>query len=276
MRIDAHQHFWRYDPAEYGWINPNMEALRHDWMPPDLAPSLRELRIDGTVAVQARQSLEETRFLLELARRFDWIHGVVGWVDLCSARVEEDLAAFAGEKKLKGIRHVVQDEPDDEFLLRPDFGRGIEKLSRSGLAYDVLIYPRQISAALRFVERFPEQSFALDHLAKPDVRSGSISPWKEGMRSLAAHPNVCCKLSGLVTEAHWYKWRVEDFFPYLDIVYEAFGESRVMFGSDWPVALLSAEDYASVHGVLARWAERLDAAARAKLFGENAARFYRL
>ncbi len=275
MHIDAHQHFWRFEPELYGWITPAMETLRQDFLPADLAPILQDLRIGGTMAVQARQDVEETSWLLELARANPWVRGVVGWVDLCSPCVEEELAVLARDKKLKGVRHVVQDEPDDEFLLRADFQRGVAKLAAFDLAYDILIYPRQLPAAVRFAAAFPEQIFVLDHVAKPKVKDGSMSPWKEHLRALGEHPNVCCKLSGLVTEARWHAWRPEDFFPYLDNAYEAFGEERILFGSDWPVSLLSA-DYPSVHGVVARWAERLSPAAREKLFGANATRVYRL
>lgn len=275
MHIDAHQHFWRFDPELYGWITPAMETLRQDFLPADLAPILQELRIGGTMAVQARQDVEETRWLLDLARANPWIRGVVGWVDLCSPRVEEELATLARDEKLKGVRHVVQDEPDDEFLFRADFQRGVAKLAAFDLAYDILIYPRQLPAAARFVELFPEQTFVLDHVAKPKVKEGTLSPWKEHLWALGEQPNVCCKLSGLVTEARWHAWRPEDFFPYLDVAYEAFGEDRILFGSDWPVALLSA-DYASVYSIFARWSERLETRAREKLFGANAARVYRL
>ena len=274
MRIDAHQHFWRYSADEYSWITDRLAALRADFLPADLASCLERHDFDGCVAVQARQSLEETRWLLELAEASTWIRGVVGWVDLRAPEVADDLARFSRHPKLVGVRHVVQDEPDDEFLLREDFRRGISALSGRGLVYDLLVQPRQLPAAVRFVELFPDQDFVLDHLAKPDPR-GALEPWAGHVRALARHPRLSCKVSGLVTEGDWRDWTAEQFEPVLDVVFEAFGEDRVLFGSDWPVCLLAA-DYDRVLGLVAGYAERLSDAARAKLFGANAARIYRL
>jgi L-fuconolactonase len=276
VRIDAHQHFWRYEPVEYAWIGEGMELLRRDFLPADLEPELARAGFDGCVAVQARQTLEESRFLLALARESERVRGVVGWVDLRAPDVERDLAELAAEPLFKGVRHIVQDEPDDAFLLRPDFQRGIATLARLELSYDLLIYPRQLPAAVRFAGAFPEQRFVLDHCAKPAVGKGSLADWSARLGELAAHPNVCCKLSGLVTEAAWRKWKARDFAPVLDRAFEAFGAERVMFGSDWPVALLSADDYAAVLDVVEQWAARLSEDERTALFGGNAARFYRL
>ncbi len=281
MRVDAHQHFWVYAPAEYPWIEDDLALLRRDFLPEHLAPVLATGAIDATVLVQARQSLAETRFLLKLARERDFVAGVVGWVDLCcpdadaERRLEETLIAFADDPHLRGVRHIVQDEPDDAFVLRPDFQRGVRQLARFGLTYDLLVYPRQLASARAFVEAFPEQPFVLDHAAKPRIKDGLLMPWREELRALARHPNVCCKLSGLVTEAHWSSWRAEDFAPYLDVIYEAFGEERVLFGSDWPVCTLAAS-YEQVQGLLTGWAAGLSENAREKLFGLNAARFYSL
>jgi len=273
--IDAHQHFWRYEPAEYGWISDEMGVLKRDFLPQHLVPELHGSRVDVAIAVQARHSLEETRFLLELASSSGRIAGVVGWVDLCSPEVEAQLDELAGpESAVVGVRHVVQDEPDDEFLLRADFARGIERLTARDLAYDLLIRPRHLRAARTFVARHPEQRFVLDHLAKPPVRSGELTPWAQELRELAEHENLWCKLSGLVTEARWNDWRPRDLTPYLDVALECFGAERVMFGSDWPVCLLSAPDYAAVKGVLDDYAGRLSVDERAALFGGNAARFY--
>ena len=273
MRIDSHQHFWRYDPAEYAWIGEAMGALRRDFLPAGLAPELAARGLDGSIAVQARQSLDESRFLLECARESEHVMGVVGWVDLRSERVGEELAEFAGDPLSVGVRHVVQDEPDDGFLLREDFCRGVAELEGTGLVYDVLVYPRQLPAAIRFCARFPEQRFVLDHLAKPFIKDGVVEPWASQIAELARSPNVACKVSGMVTEADWGAWRYEDFVPYLDVVREAFGPGRLLYGSDWPVCLLAA-DYGRMFGVVERWAEQLDEGERSALFGGNAARVY--
>jgi L-fuconolactonase len=275
MRIDAHQHFWNYDAAQFPWITPEMKVLQRNWLPQDLGPSLRAADIDGTIAVQARASAEETRFLVKMTMRYPWIRGLVGWVDLCAEGVEGDLAHLAADKRFKGVRHPLQDEPDG-FLARTDFRHGIGALAAHGLAYDLLVKPPQLPAATELVTRFPAQTFVLDHLGKPDIKGGGLEPWKTYLAELARRPNVCCKLSGLVTEARWNGWKREDFKPYLDAAYEAFGPERVLFGSDWPVALLSAKDYGAVHGIVELWARPLGAPAREKLFGANAARVYKL
>lgn len=274
MRIDAHQHFWTFDPAEHGWITDAMPELRRDFRPGDLGPLLRRQGLDGCIAVQARQSLEETRWLLALARRHSFIRGVVGWADLRSPGVDADLESLAADPRLRGIRHLVQDEPDDAFLLREDFRRGVGRLRRFGLVYDILIHPRHLPAAIRFADALPEQPFVLDHLAKPWVKDRVLEPWRAEIRELARRPHVAVKLSGLVTEAAWKRWSPADFDPYLDAALEAFGEDRLLFGSDWPVCLLSAS-YEQVHDLVASWAAtRLSAAARARLFGGNAVRIY--
>jgi L-fuconolactonase len=274
MRIDAHQHFWTYSNAEYPWIQPDW-PIRRDFLPVDLAPHLQALGLDGSVAVQARQSLEESRWLLELANASPEIKGVVGWVDLRAPDVEEQLGLLAAHPKFVGVRHVVQDEPDDRFMLGEDFLRGIGKLQAFGLTYDILIYPRQLPAALELVRAYPEQAFVLDHLAKPLVREGLLSPWREQVRELAASPNVMCKVSGLVTEARWFAWKPEDFIPFFDVVFQAFGPDRLMFGSDWPVALLSA-DYSKVFTLILDYVAGQDKNLEAKIFGLNATRFYQL
>ncbi len=269
MRLDAHQHFWRYAPRHYPWMKPSW-AIRRDFLPPDLAPLLARAGLDGTIAVQARQRLEENTFLLALADRYELIKGVVGWVDLRSERAEAQVRAFAAHPKAVGVRHVVQDEVDDDFMLQPEFLRGISRLQDAALTYDLLIFPKQLPAAIRLVDRFPNQPFVLDHLAKPDIRAGALTPWRDQIRELARLPNVCCKVSGMVTEAKWLGWRAEDFHPYLEVVVEAFGYDRLMFGSDWPVALL-AGTYAQVHGLVQSY---IPAQHHAAFFGGNAARFY--
>jgi L-fuconolactonase len=272
-RLDAHQHFWKYSPVDYGWINDEMAALKRDFLPCDLGPLLAASGFDGCVAVQARQSLEETRWLLELAEQNDFIKGVVGWVDLCSVELPEQFERFARHPKLVGVRHVVQDEPDDEFILRTEFRRGIARLAEFGLAYDLLIHPRHLPIAAKLVREFPKQRFVLDHIAKPAIANGLMQPWKRGLRELAKFENVHCKLSGMVTEARWRQWSAKDFKPYLDVVFEAFGAERLMMGSDWPVCTLSG-DYADVMAIVLKWMETIPTAARDGVLGLNCARFY--
>lgn len=286
MRIDSHQHFWRYDPADYPWIKSEW-PIRRDFLPSDLQPLLEQHSFEGCIAVQARQTLEESRWLLQLADKFPQIKGVVGWVDLRSSTVAKQLAELAVHKRFVGIRHVVQDEPDDRFLLQPDFLRGISRLKQFDLTYDLLLYPRQLPAAVELVKRFPDQPFVLDHVGKPPVHERTLSPWREHIRELAQSPNVFCKISGLVTEADWATsgsgapmtaaainpWQAIDFTPYLDIAFEYFGEDRIMYGSDWPVCLL-AESYEKVFKLVDDYAQQLGTKGRAKFFGGNAARFY--
>jgi L-fuconolactonase len=274
-KIDAHQHFWQYDPAEHAWMTDEMAVLRRDFMPEDLKPLLQVLDFDGCVTVQVRQTIDETRWMLELADRHDFIRGVVGWVDLRSPDVASHLDHLAAHPKLVGVRHIVQDEPDDRYMLRDDFRRGIAKLAAFGLTYDVLVYPRQLPAAIKLVEGFPNQPFVLDHIAKPPIREGTLAPWESDLRRLATLPNVFCKLSGMVTEARWNAWRPEDFQRYLDIVFEAFGPDRLMIGSDWPVCTLAAE-YAAAMNIVLDYVRQASPAAQAGILGENCARFYGL
>ena len=275
MRIDSHQHFWRYEPAQYPWIGERMGVLRRDYLPGELEPLLRGSGFEGTVAVQAQQAAAETDWLLELAEQHAFIRGVVGWVDLCAANVDAALERYAARPKLVGVRHIVHDEPDDDFLLRPDFRRGVGRLRAHGLVYDLLLFPKHLSRASALVAELPEQPFVLDHIAKPFIRDGVVSPWREDLRRLASFPNVTCKLSGMVTEARWKDWRPTDMHPYLDAVLEAFGPSRLMIGSDWPVCLL-AGDYDRTLSVVVDWTSRLSAAERDGVLGGNATRVYAL
>ena len=275
MRIDSHQHFWRYRPEAYPWIDEAKGVLKWDYLPEDLAPLLSAQGFDGCVAVQAAHTSDETRFLLDLSDRHPFVRAVVGWVDLCSPDVERQLAELARHPRLKGIRHIAQDEPDDRFLVREDVVRGIAALEPFGLAYDILIFARQLPAAIELARRLPRQRFVLAHIAKPEIAAGRISPWKEQVRELAAAPNVCCKLSGMVTEAAWKGWNAADFRPYLDVVFDAFGPDRLMIGSDWPVCLL-AGDYGTVMGLVENYMAGGPAAEREKVLGGNAARFYRI
>jgi len=275
MHVDAHQHYWIYNRDEYGWIDDSMAALRRDFLPEHLRPELASNDIRGSVVVQTRQTLEETRWLLELAEHSSTILGVVGWVDLQSPRVHSQLAEFAKHPKLVGIRHIVQSELDDRFLLRPDFLRGISLLEKFDLAYDILIYTRHLQIAAEFVEQFPRQRFVLDHLAKPPIKIGDIEPWAAGIRRLATFPNVFCKLSGLVTEADWKHWTPQQIAPYLDVAFESFGLGRLMIGSDWPVCLVAAS-YTRAIDVVKNYLSRHTPEVRTAVLGGNAQRFWRL
>jgi L-fuconolactonase len=239
MRIDAHQHFWRYDPAEYDWIDDSMPLLRRDYLPADLRPELDATGVDRTVAVQARQSLAETGALLAFAEANPFVAAVVGWVDLRSADVARDLDRLARHERLVGVRHVVQSEPPG-FMEDPGFRRGVGLLADRGLTYDVLIYAPQLPEAVEFVAAFPQQRFVLDHLGKPDIKGAGFDRWEPPFRQMAGFPHVWCKLSGLVTEADWHAWTPAELRPYIETALEAFGPSRLMFGSDWPVCTLAA------------------------------------
>lgn len=274
MRLDAHQHFWQYDPRQYGWIDDRMDVLRRDFLPDDLAPQLRATAIDGTIAVQARQSVEETEFLLGLSDAHAFIKGVVGWVDLCGPDVDAQLARVR-HRRLVGVRHFIQDEADDDFMLRPAFQRGIGRLRDHGLTFDLLLFPRHLSRAVRLAEAFPRQPFVLDHIAKPRIREGRIVPWQQDLHELAANPNVTCKLSGLVTEADWQQWNAGDIRPYLDIALDAFGADRLMIGSDWPVCTLAA-GYSSAMAVVIDYVQRLSADEQSAILGGTAAKAYAL
>jgi len=272
MRLDAHQHFWSYDAAQYPWIPPG-SPLHRGWLPDDLAALQRPLGFDGSIAVQARQVIEESDWLLSLADRHETVKGVVGWVDLRSDRVEADLERLAKHPKFVGVRHVVQEEPDDNFMLGREFQRGISKLAAFGLTYDILIYPKQLAAALRLAENFPAQPFVLDHIAKPPIKTGASEPWAAQLRRLAQLPNVHCKVSGLLTEADHQAWQPEQFRPYLDTVFAAFGPARLMYGSDWPVCLF-AGSYEQAYRLVDDYAQGLTDEQRVGLFGGNAAAFY--
>jgi L-fuconolactonase len=252
-----------------------MAAIRRDFLPQDLIPELKQHRVEASVAVQADQSEQETRFLLDLARQHEFIRGVVGWVDLCSDRLPERLQFFSQFGKLRGFRHIVQSEADDRFMLRKDFLQGIGELQRFGFTYDILIYARQLPAAIELAGRFPQQKFVLDHIAKPAIKAREIAGWERGIRELSRSANVWCKLSGMITEADWRHWQAGDLKPYLDVVFECFGAGRLMFGSDWPVCLL-AGSYGRVKETIATYMEALPRTAKDNILGYNAARFYGL
>ena len=275
MRIDTHQHFWRYDALEYGWIDDSMAGLRRDFLPADAEREMRRGGFDACVAVQARQTLQETRWLLSLAESHSFIAGVVGWFDLQAPDVRARLEQFAGHPKLVGVRHIVQSEAHDRFLLGHDFGRGIALLEEFGLAYDLLVYSRHLPVAAEFAGRFAGQRLVLDHLGKPDVRGGGIRAWSVDVRRLAACSNVWCKLSGLVTEADWAAWKPEQLWPYLDVAFDCFGVDRLMIGSDWPVCTV-ASDYARTMAVVVEYLADRPARERDAVLGGNARRFWKL
>jgi L-fuconolactonase len=275
VKLDSHQHFWRYRAEDYGWIGEQEGALKRDFLPADLATELEQAGFDGCVAVQARQSLVETEWLLELADENPFIRGVVGWVDLRSPDLPAQLERLASRPRLRGVRHVVQDEPDDEFMLRGDFLRGIEGLGQRDLAYDILIFPRHLRVARELVSRFPGQRFILDHMAKPLIREGALEPWESDLRALAALPNVACKVSGLVTEADWRRWTPGDLRPYVHTVLDAFGAERLMIGSDWPVCTLAAS-YSEAVGAMTACLDGLSGNEQALVLGENAQSWYRI
>jgi L-fuconolactonase len=274
-RIDAHQHFWSYSPESQGWIDSSMAALRRDFLPDDLEPLLRNAGFDGCIAVQTEQDVAETEWLLSLADKHEYIRGVVGWVDLCSDDVRGQVAHLKQHAKFKGVRHLVQGEPDDRFMLRADFMRGIGALAEFDLAYDILIYPRQLAAATELAAGFPQQRFVLDHIGKPPIRDGEIDGWARGIAALTRNRNVHCKLSGMVTEAVWSGWSANDFTPYIDVVFDWFGPERVMIGSDWPVCTLGGS-YADVLAIALRRVAQLSLTEQEAVMGGNAVRFYRL
>ena len=274
MKLDSHQHFWKYSPQQHNWIDDSMVSLKRDFLPNDLEPHLIENKIEACVVVQADQSEKETEFLLELATQYEFIKGVVGWVDLRAKNVEERLQFYSQNQYFKGVRHIVQSEKQD-FLLDPAFQNGIGKLGNLNLTYDLLIYSHQIEAAIKLVSQFPNQKFVLDHLAKPNIVNGKIDPWKNQIQRLAQFSNVSCKISGMVTEADHVQWKPSDFIPYLDIVFEAFGENRILFGSDWPVCLLAAS-YQEVYHLITDYTANFSLEQRDKLFGGNAERIYNI
>src|SRR5690554_5251341 len=275
MIIDSHQHFWKYSPLRHAWISEEMTTIKKNFLPEDLEIVYRANNVTGCVAVQADQSEEETEFLLQLASQHNFIKGVVGWVDLRADNLVSRLEYFSQFEKLKGFRHIVQDEADPDFLLNPAFQQGLRQLEKRKFTYDILIYPLQFPAAIQTVKNFLRLRFVLDHLAKPNMKNQEIDGWAEKIREIALAPNVYCKVSGMVTEADWLSWKQEDFKPYLDVVFESFGIDRVMFGSDWPVCLLGGS-FSSVMEIVKNYTDGFSAEDREKLFYGNAKRFYRL
>ncbi len=275
QRIDSHQHFWNYDPVKHSWINDDMEIIRADFLPEDLEPILHEYGFSGCISVQADQTEEENTMLLDHAAKHDFIKGVVGWIDFKAEDIDDRLAYYQQFKKLKGFRHILQGEADRAFMLNADFKRGISKLHKFGYTYDILIYTDQLGYANEFAAAFPDQPFVIDHLAKPQIKDGNITDWAKDMKAIAQNQNVGCKVSGMVTEADWKAWKAEDFTPYMDVVFEAFGADRVMFGSDWPVCRVAAT-YGEMLSIVEGYVAKLSATEQAKFWGDNAIGFYKL
>jgi L-fuconolactonase len=275
MKIDAHQHFWKYNENDYGWMGPGMENLRRDHLPGDLAPLLKQAAIDGTIAVQARQTPEETEFLLHLADECPFIKGVVGWVDLRSPQLGAQLESLCYHPRLCGVRHVVHDEPDDQFMLRDDFVHGMSKLWKYNLTYDLLLFPKHLPVACELAAKFSRQTFVLDHIAKPLIKDGKTEPWARDIRKLASFKNVSCKISGMVTEADRHNFKPEDFKPYMDVVLEAFGADRLMIGSDWPVCTVAGQ-YQEVIQIAADFIEQLSPDEQTAIWSQNPIRIYQL
>ncbi|MDX1940865.1 MAG: amidohydrolase family protein [Saprospiraceae bacterium] len=274
MNLDAHQHFWKYNPHDYEWISDAMPDLKKDFLPYDLAPLLQAKGFDGCIAVQARQTEKETDFLLELADNYDIIKAVIGWVDLQSAHLEARLQYYRQFPVLKGFRHIVQDEPDDQFLLRKPFMDGIQSLGKLGFTYDILVYEKHLPIVLEFLKYFDNQLFVIDHIGKPNIKKPMNQRWKDMIYALAQYPNLYCKISGMVTEAPWQRWTLDNFKPYLEVVFDAFGMERIMIGSDWPVCLLAAQNYSSVIEIVEDFTKEFSESEKRQIFGENAARFY--
>lgn len=275
LKIDSHQHFWKYEESMSDWITADMAVLRRDFMPEDLEPLLKESDIDGCVVVQVNQSQEENLFQLTSALSNDFIKGVVGWVNLQATDIAEQLEELSKHVKLKGFRHILQGEQDRALMLKPKFLNGIKALAKHGFTYDILIYPDQLMYVPELVSQFPDQRFVIDHIAKPEIKTRNIDDWAAGIKALQKYDNLFCKVSGMVTEADWSGWKPEDFDPYLDIVFETFGARRVMFGSDWPVCLPAGE-YKDVVSLAGNYIEKLTTKEQSLFWGGNAMEFYNL
>ncbi len=275
LRIDSHQHFWNYDSEKFDWITEEMSLIKKDFLPTDLAPLLQQNNFNGCVTIQVQQTEDENDFLLNTAEGHDFIKGVVGWTDLQSDNVEERLNRLKSFNKLKGFRHILQGEKKRDLMLSPEFKNGISFLPKYGFTYDILIFPDQLAFARKLVKEFPEQKFVIDHLAKPYIKDGKIEEWKKDMDAIGSFKNVYCKISGMVTEADWKKWKPEDFFPYLDVVVKLFGTNRIMYGSDWPVCLVAAS-YQQSLSIVSEYFSPFSKDEQDAFFGGNAIKFYNL
>lgn len=275
MRIDSHQHFWMYEKQQHAWINDAMHIIQKNFMPADLQPVLKKNNIDGCVLVQVDQTEDENIFQLKNASGYDFIKGVVGWVDLQAMDIGERLQHYQQFKKMKGFRHILQDEKDRALMLRPAFKRGIGLLNAYNFTYDILILPDQLQYTRELVKSFPDQRFVIDHIAKPDIKNKKINDWEKDMRALASYKNVYCKISGMVTEADWHHWNIKDFFPYLDVIVQTFGTKRIMFGSDWPVCLVAAS-YEQMMAIVQEYFSSFSENEQNDFFANNAIKFYNL
>jgi L-fuconolactonase len=275
MVIDSHQHFWKYEPVKHDWIDDDMSVIRRDFSPSDLSKVYKESSIDGCVAVQADQTLEETDFLIDLASNNSFIKGIVGWVDLRAENIENVIEKYSTDKIVKGFRHVVQGEADHNFLLRPNFSRGISLLEKYNFTYDILVFPHQLGSVLEFVKKFPNQKFVIDHIAKPYIKDGYFDGWATMMTAIGKHENVSCKMSGMVTEADFNTWTPEQIHPYMNVALEAFGSSRILFGSDWPVCLV-AGNYSKIKKLTTDFISQLSQIEQNSIMGTNAIEFYNL
>lgn len=275
IRIDSHQHFWQYDPQKHVWMDERMDIIKQDFLPSDLLPHLQKVNLDGCIAVQANQAEVENEFLLGLSENFDFIKGIVGWVDLRAENIEERLEYYQQFPKIKGFRHVVHDEPELDFMLGKNFMRGISKLNKYGYTYDILIFEKHLPNTFKFVETFPEQPFVIDHIAKPLIKQQITEAWAKNIKKVAKSENVYCKISAMTTEADWANWKQEDFNKYLDTVVEAFGTERIMYGSDWPVCQLAAT-YERQFNIVKDYFSSFSPDVQDKFFGENASKFYKL
>lgn len=275
MIIDAHQHFWIYEAEKHAWIDDEMASIRRDFLPSDIKPLYEEHGITGCIAVQADQTLEENDFLLEQARKHDFIKGIIGWIDLRSNELKNDLDNYAQHPIIKGYRHVVQAETDPLFLLRNKFLRGISELQKRNLVYEILVFPHQLPSVLEFVKLFPDITFVIDHMAKPYIKEGFFESWALLMREIGHRENVNCKVSGLITEADYQTWTEQEMIPYLDIVLESFGTQRILYGSDWPVCLVAGE-YKEVFALANNFADKLSVGEQQDFFYNNAQRIYNL
>jgi L-fuconolactonase len=272
-KIDAHQHFWKFDPVRDSWITEEMDVIRRDFLPQDLMHILMHNHMEGCIAVQASQTEKENQFLIDLAATNPFIKGIVGWVDLQASDVEDRLKYYSKHDKVVGFRHVLQGEPQRDFMLREEFLRGVSLLGKYEFTYDILVFPDQLAYTADFVARFPGQRFVIDHIAKPDIKNQEVKNWERAIREVAKCPNVHCKVSGMVTEANWYAWEEEDFKPYMDVVFDAFGVERLMFGSDWPVCMV-AGGYNRVIKMVRHYTTHLTDLEKALFWGGNALKFY--
>lgn len=275
MRIDAHQHFWKYTPATHGWINDEMSVIRKDFLPNDLEPILSKHHIDGTIAVQADESINETAFLLSLSEKHDFIKAVVGWIDLRSTEVNDQLAYYKQFNKMVGFRCIMQGQPDEAYLSNTNFIKNLNSLKEFNYTYDLLVYHHQLPSLLKLIDKVPENKLILDHIGKPNIKEKKFSKWKENIFELAKHPGIYCKLSGMITEANYSTWIYDDIVPYMDVVGEAFGTDRICFGSDWPVCLVAGQ-YDKMIGVVEKWASQLNSKTQEQIFGLNTCTFYNI